>query len=485
MPGAVPVTSWPELSSVVDRIGWGRAQGLQLLAGGGIFCADGAELLLMSAVAREVGIEWHLSHQQRGLAVSLVYVGMLCGNLLCGPIGDRYGRRRLVLSSYVGLLTFSLLSAGAQSLVTLVCCRFLAGIAIGLGTPSWIVLGSELSPGKMRERMLGFSMALFCLGEAFTLFLIWLDNPAMVHLQWRRLLLYASIAPAIFLILAFLYLEESPRFLASKGESASARRVLERMGQRNGTSHVDVHFAPVVRQMTLENDAANITKESKSAMLWSMVMPLKSVFGRRILLRTVVGCQSAFTVNFLYNGGLYAFPQVIPHLGLKSTPVCDLLLAVAFELPGYILGAYLLSHMQRRVALSLYLAASFVAHIPFMMDSAVISDLGGHWEWCFHAGLIGSKAFISIGWVTVYSLVSEIYPTSSRVTGSAICVAAGRMGAIFCPFAYECAVDVLGSSRYFFLLIGALCILNFSSAGLLPRDMEDTGNKEEDALLDA
>jgi len=484
MPGSVPVTSWPELNTVVDKIGWGRAQAFQLLAGGGIFCADGAELLLFSAVAREVSIEWHLSHQQRGLAVSLVYVGMLTGNLLCGPFGDRYGRRQLVLASYFGLLTFSLLSALAQHFIALVGFRFLAGIAIGLGTPSWIALGAELSPGKMRERMLGFSMALFCLGETYTLGLIWLDNPQMVHLQWRRLLLYASIAPAAFIVVALSYLEESPRFLATKGDAAGARKVLERMGERNGHSNLDVHFAPVAGTIERTND---FTSERKNN---DWYVPLKHVFGRRTLLRTIIGCQSAFTVNFLYNGGLYAFPQVIPHLGLKSTPVCDLLLAVAFELPGYVLGAYFLRHCQRKVALSLYLAASFLAHIPFMMDSKVISDAGQRWEWCFQAGLIGCKAFVSIGWVTVYSLVSEIYPTSFRVTGSAICVAAGRFGAILCPLAYEYSVGELGSSRYFFLLIGALCIFNCTSATLLPdtganAGIEDIRSKEEDPLFDA
>jgi putative MFS transporter len=474
MPGAQPLASQPELNSVVDRIGWGRAQFLQLFAGGGIFLADGAELLLFSAVAREVAIEWKLSHQQRGFAVSLVYIGMLTGNVICGPMGDRYGRKPLVLSSYFGLLVFSLLSSIADSYATLVFYRFLAGIAIGLGTPSWIALGAELSPGKMRERMLGFSMALFCIGESFTLFLIWMDNPAMVNLQWRRLLLQASIAPAVFIIIALAYLEESPRYLAIKQKPAEARQVLERMSQYNGIverdgSPIDVHFAPVAKH------------QKESAATWHA--PLKTVFDRRFLLRTIIGCQSAFTVNFLYNGGLYAFPQVIPHLGLKSTPVHDLLLAVAFELPGYIVGAYFLRHAERRTALISYLLASFFAHIPFMMKLQWISNAGPHWEWCFHVGLIGCKAFVSIGWVTVYSLVSEIYPTASRVTGSAICVAAGRLGAIICPLAYEASVEYLGSSRYFFLSIGVLCILNCSSAALLPSGLQDLGGIEEDPLV--
>jgi len=467
------VTDFPDLSNVVDRIGWGRAQFVQLFAGGGIFCADGAELLLMSAVAREVAVEWKLTHAQRGFAVSLVYIGMLTGNLFCGPSGDRFGRRRLVLASYFGLLVFSLLSASATSYATLVCCRFCAGIAIGLGTPSWIVLGAELAPGNMRERMLSFSMALFCIGEAYTLFLIWMDNPSMVHLQWRRLLWYASIAPAVFIIVALSYLEESPRYLAIMEKSRDARQVLERMAKSNGRGDIDVHFAPVCKN----------PKGSSNIPNW--YIPVKAVFHGRILTRTIVGCQSAFTVNFLYNGGLYAFPQVLPHLGLKSTPVCDLLLAVAFELPGFIVGAYLLKHIERRTALFLYLSCAFIAHTPFMIKLSVISQVGPHWESIFHAGLIGCKAFVSIGWVTVYSLVSDIYPTSFRVTGSAICVAAGRLGAILCPLAYEASVEHMGTSRYFFLLIGVLCILNCSSAALLPDNLRDLGNREDAPMMEA
>merc|ERR1719487_1406084 len=52
-------------------------------------------------------------------------------------------------------------------------------------------------------------------------------------------------------------------------------------------------------------------------------------------------------------------------------------------------------------------------------------------------GLTLSKLFISAGFVVVYQYSIEIYPAVARATGTAICLAAGRFGAILCPLVYE------------------------------------------------
>lgn len=112
----------PTLSGVVERLGIGPAQLRTGLLGGGVYLADGAELLLISAVTQAVSVEWQLQAWQRGLVVSIVFVGILLGNSLCGPIGDKFGRRLPVLISYFGIALFSVLSACTSSVLTL--CAF-------------------------------------------------------------------------------------------------------------------------------------------------------------------------------------------------------------------------------------------------------------------------------------------------------------------------------------------------------------------------
>ena len=82
---------------VIEAVGLGFPQALgffpsrhwsQVLATclcGFIWAADGAELLLLGAVTNAVASEWALEAWQRGVIVSVVFVGILLGNTVGGP----------------------------------------------------------------------------------------------------------------------------------------------------------------------------------------------------------------------------------------------------------------------------------------------------------------------------------------------------------------------------------------------------------------
>src|SRR5271169_5915857 len=58
-------------------------------------------------------------------------IGIMVGALSAGPIGDRFGRRPLLLGSLTIFGIASLLTASADSLETLTLWRFFTGIGIG------------------------------------------------------------------------------------------------------------------------------------------------------------------------------------------------------------------------------------------------------------------------------------------------------------------------------------------------------------------
>merc|ERR1719199_1726418 len=111
-PGAMHMraASKPSIGEVVDRLGFGAAQARAAFLGGGVWLADGAELLLISSVTAAVADEWGFSALQRGAVVSIVFVGILAGNLFSGPVGDNFGRRQVILWSYTGIFVFSIVS---------------------------------------------------------------------------------------------------------------------------------------------------------------------------------------------------------------------------------------------------------------------------------------------------------------------------------------------------------------------------------------
>jgi MFS transporter, AAHS family, 4-hydroxybenzoate transporter len=77
--------------------------------------------------------DWHLPPSTFTMAFLWSSIGIMVGALSAGPIGDRFGRRPLLLASLTIFGIASLLSAVVGSLTMLSLLRFFTGIGIGGG----------------------------------------------------------------------------------------------------------------------------------------------------------------------------------------------------------------------------------------------------------------------------------------------------------------------------------------------------------------
>jgi len=222
-------SSLPTLPEIVDKIGLGPAQLRFIFTGGGVWFADGSEVLLISAVTSSVAAEWNLDPMERGSMVTIVYIGVLIGNLISGPICDRHGRRQLILASYIGVFAFSMMSSFTMSYWALCFWRLFVGMAFGLGQPPCNVLAAEMTPAKWRVVVNALSQGLFSIGEVYAALLIFLDDPSMQDLNWRRLLQLGAIPAFVFWVIGSAFLQQSPFFLGTVWE--------ERGGQRGANSY--------------------------------------------------------------------------------------------------------------------------------------------------------------------------------------------------------------------------------------------------------
>lgn len=475
-----PLSVAPPLSEVIERLGFGAAQLRAGLLGGGIYCACGAQMLLISTITGAISEELGLHAWQRGSLVSAVFIGIFVGNAISGPIGDSVGRRIPILLAYTGIASFSALSACAESYAGLCGIRLLVGACVGLGTPAFNALLTEVCPTYWRIAMQGACQSLFTVGEVFSVLCVWDDDPYMRHSSWRWLLVMGTLPSLLFGALAFFFLHQSPHYLAAEGDIKAAREVLKSIAADNGKPDACVDFKAAPKRASAPG--------AKSA------GPFALIFSRKYAYSTIVVIYSCFVLNLTFYGTLYAMPQIIGGGHTRQVPALTMLLVALYEFPGIVLAVICGMMFPRKPVMVVYLATVSASLLAFAVGAAgSTADVEDGWSHALlQGGFIGIKGFGSIGYVVVYQYAAEIYPTMARTTGSGVSMAGGRVGGLTAPLIFEWLLSLTDGYEAFFHLIAVLCLLDFflvvflpfeTFGKTLPEDIDDDDLKADAAYL--
>jgi len=227
----------------IEQIGFGRFQMIAVVAFVCFIVADGMELVVTnitwSVLPRD---EWGASDYARGVLVSVSFFGFVLGALIGGFTGDVYGRLPLLYAHSIIFIPTSVVSALSQSLLQLVVTRFIVGVSMGLVLPTAVSMISEFTPQAYRGRAVILLPGIaYTLGQVLVLLLgIGLISTYGYHCldcQWWRWMLLAGIVPDLTgIVLVYLYIPESPRFLLYQGKLDKVAEVLKEMSEINGTS---------------------------------------------------------------------------------------------------------------------------------------------------------------------------------------------------------------------------------------------------------
>jgi MFS transporter, AAHS family, 4-hydroxybenzoate transporter len=208
---ALPTSSAAEAALEKQRIG-----GLQLRVAA--LCAlvqicDGYDLNAVAWAVPSLIRAWHLPPAAFTIAFLWSSIGILVGALSAGPIGDRFGRRPLLLASLTIFGLASLLSATADSVSTLSLWRFFTGLGIGGEVSGAAALTGDYAPQRLRATMImatftGAPVGGFVGGQIVALLL--------PHYGWPMIFILGGAFPLILVAALAMWLPESPRFLARK-----------------------------------------------------------------------------------------------------------------------------------------------------------------------------------------------------------------------------------------------------------------------------
>lgn len=337
-----------------------------------------------------------------GPIFSSTLVGATIGAASFGPLADRLGRKTLLLVAIALIGVFTVLTALAHSVATLMFFRMMAGLGLGGATPCYIALTSEFAPARLRATLVTLMWSAFPLGGMLGGLL---NSYLLVTIGWRAIFFIGGIAPLVFALFLLWYLPESIKFLlVRRNDSVAVAGIVARMRialiggqQRFFVDEKHLPGAPIKHLFT-EGRAIG------TLLLW---VPFFMGFG-------------ILTVATLWTPALLRLNGIAP----AATAF-----VIAFNGLGGFLGQSTAGRLMERFGVLIILFPAFV------LGTAATVGLGYGASSVMLAatfiGLIG--LFLGLGTGGAIALAALIYPTPIRSTGVGWGMAMGRFGQIVGP----------------------------------------------------
>jgi len=174
----------------------------------GVFVLDGYDINAMALAAPRLQEPLGLAPDQFGWVFSALLIGLGAGSALIGPLGDRLGRRPLIVFGCLAIACTTLGTATATSLHGFFVWRLLTGLALGAALPNCSALSAELAPEGKRATV----MVLVSAGISGGALIAGTSAPNLVAFGgWPALFVMPGLFAALVAIVLGFVLKEEPR----------------------------------------------------------------------------------------------------------------------------------------------------------------------------------------------------------------------------------------------------------------------------------
>ena len=393
------------ISEIVDSLGVTKYTWFIYFLVGCALLFDGFDYMIVAYTMPQIAKEWALKPVQTGSLASWSILGLMIGGLMSGIISDRIGRRKTlaIFVAFYSLLTLPIYFV--HSFEAFAILRILSGMGLGACIPIAVTMMSENSPTKNRGYFISSIMTFYVFGWVIAGIVAMYVVPTF---GWRVCYLLGGL-PALYSLVVFLKLPESPHWLLGKGRENEALDIIKR----------------------LEIAAKGVAGEWAPGSL-SVPAPFKkgslgAIFSLEYLKTTIILSIIYFFGTMIMYGITGWLPTLLVQKGYSLIRGYSFaILQNIFGIFGGLCTGYVADIIGRRV--NVFLGWIFTAVALVLLGYA-----SNQWQVVIFSIVVGFAMNWSLS--GVQPLLAEAYPTEFRNTGVAWAQAFGRVGGFLGPIA--------------------------------------------------
>jgi len=381
---------------------------------------------------------FNLNEAMKGWVVSSALIGCIIGASFAGRLGDKFGRKKVLLVTSFLFAVSAIGSGVANSIPTFVLYRILGGLAVGGASVLAPMYIAEVSPAHVRGRMVSINQLTIVIGISLAYF----SNYFLLQIgenAWRWMFA-AGALPALFFFFALFIVPESPRWLVARNRENDAKQVLTKVA---GTDFANFELSEI--------KASLVGNEKRGTLKLLFKKKYSFILFLGIFL-AVFQQWSGINVIFFYAPDIFAKANLGVDAALFQTTLIGLM-NIVFT----ILAMRVIDKIGRKLLMLIGAAGMAICYVVI----GFLFSTGRTEDWLLLTFIIITPAFFAFGLgPTVWVVLSEIFP--NKIRGAAMSVATFSLwvACYLLTLTFPVFVELFNASNTFWLY-AVICIIGF------------------------